>query len=267
MRARSTELGARSAELGARSKAPRGWAPEPPPFTLSLSKSAPILLLLLTGCAHQHSGRATVLEPGQGQLSIAGEISMLDPGAPRGPPLGIPWVQGAIGYHHGLGARMELGVRAFGFGIPNVGGEAGGALDWKLQLIRNEDRMHGVDLATGASVSYHFVMQGDQPFHVVGGVVPLLLGLNMGPHQLVFGLKVGDYVLSSYGQKPQNNVFFGGSIGLALRVRRVQFQPELSLLYAPVRWGGETPADETTGLTVVSFGIALPIDVTDVGVP
>lgn len=220
-----------------------------------------LLALAASGCAHQYSGRATVLEPGQAQVSVAGELSLLNPGTPRGPALGIPWIQGAVGYHHGVGARMELGVRAFGLGIPNVGGEAGGAADFKLQLLRAEDRAHGWDLAVGLSGSYHFVMQGDQPFHVIGGVLPLLLGKNLGPHQLVFGVKVADYVLTSYGQKPQNNFFVGASFGVALRVRRVQFQPELSLLYSPVRWGGEQPADQTTGLTIASFGVSLPIDV------
>jgi hypothetical protein len=157
---------------------------------------------------------------------------------------------------------MEVGVRTFGLGIPNAGGQAGGALDWKLQLFRADDRAHGWDLSVGLTGSYHFVMRGDQPFHVVGGVIPLLLGKNMGPHQLVFGLKVADYVLTSYGQKPQNNFFVGGSFGIALRVRRVEFQPELSLLYSPVRWGGETPADQSTGLTIASFGISMPIEVT-----
>jgi hypothetical protein len=220
-----------------------------------------LTLFLLTSCAHQYSGRATVLEPGQAQITVAGELALLNPGAPRGPALGMPWVQAALGYHHGVGARTELGLRAFGLAIPGIGGEAGGAADVKVQLFKADDRAHGWDLAIGLSGSYHFVMQGDQPFHVIGGVLPLLLGKNLGPHQLVFGLKIADYVLTSYGQKPQNQFFVGGSVGIALRVRRVQFQPELSLLYSPVRWGGEAPADATTGLTIASLGVSIPIDV------
>jgi hypothetical protein len=219
-------------------------------------------VLITTGCAHQYTGRATVLEPGKGQLTLSGELSLIKTGRPQGAPIGIPWVQAALGYHHGIGARLEVGVRAFGLGIPNVGGEAGGAADVKFQLFRSENREKGVDLALGLSGSYHFVTQGDQPFHVAGGTVPLIFGINMGPHQMVFALRFGDYVLSSYGQKPQNNVFFGGSFGMALRVRRVEFQPELSVLYSPVHWGGEQLSDETTGLTIVTFGLSLPIEVT-----
>jgi hypothetical protein len=223
-----------------------------------------IVALALSGCAHQYTGRATVLEKGEGQLTISGELSLMKTGRPQGPAIGTPWIQAALGYHQGIGARLEVGARAFGLGIPGVGGELGGAGDVKFQLFRSDNREHGVDLAIGASGSYHFVIWGDQPAHVIGGTVPLLFGINMGPHQMVFALRVADYVLTSYGQKPQNNVFFGGSFGMALRKGRIQFQPEISVLYSPVRFGGEQNSDETTGFTLVSFGVSLPIDVTDV---
>lgn len=57
-----------------------------------------------------------------------------------------------------------------------------------------------------------------------------------------------------------NTVWAGASIGFALRIRRVQLIPELSVLYSPVKFNGERPDEKRNGVAVASFGIAVPID-------
>jgi hypothetical protein len=220
------------------------------------------LAVVLLGCAHQYGGRATVLAPGKAQVTPAAELDWVSlRGDNDTQSTGAPWLQVGLGYHIGIGNRTELGLRAFGFGIPKVGGQFGVAADSKFQLYRSDDRDWGWDISAGLSPSYHFVMQGDQPFHLFGFTAPLLFGKNLGRHQLILGLRVADFLLTSYGQRPVNTFWGGASLGFALRVRRVELQPEVSLMWSPITFNGESQDQKRNGVAYVTFGLAMPIDV------
>src|SRR5262249_37863287 len=126
-------------------------------------------------------------------------------------------------------------------------------------LFKADDREWGWDVAVGLSPSYHFGSQGDQPFHLFGFTVPLLIGKNFGRHQLVMGLRVADYVLSSYGQRTVNTVWFGTSLGFSWRVKGVELFPEVAFMYSPVKFNGERPDEKRNGVAYVSFGFSMPI--------
>lgn len=216
------------------------------------------LVLLSSACAHQFGGRATVLEEGKAVLTPSAELDII---SVRGSEesTNIPWVQGGMAYHHGIGHRTELGLRVFGFGIPGYAGQFGVAADSKFQLFRSDDREWGWDLSVGLSPSWHVGVQGDQPFHLFGFTVPLLVGKNFGRHQLVMGLKVADYILTSYGQRTLNTVWAGATIGFSLRVKRIELFPEVAFMYSPVKFNGERPDEKRSGVVYVSFGLSVPI--------
>ncbi len=221
-------------------------------------RTAALLLFALTGCAHQFAGRATVLEPGASQLTPSAELDFASVrGTEESTNIPAAWV--GMGYHLGVGARTQLGVRVFGFGVPGTAGAFGVAADSKFQLFKADDREWGWDIAIGLSPSYHAVVQGDQPFHLFGFTVPLLFGKNFGAHQLILGLRVADYVLTSYGMKTQNFFWGGASVGFSLRVRRVELMPEVSMMYSPVKFNGERPDEKRNGVVYVSFGLSVPI--------
>jgi hypothetical protein len=224
-----------------------------------LGRALVIALAVLSGCAHQYAGRATVLEEGQAQLTPSAEVDFF---SLRGEEqsTNIPWAQAAMGYHQGIGNRVELGLRTFGFGIPGWAFQCGVAADSKFQLFKADDREWGWDLAIGLSPTYHFAVQGDQPFHLFGFHVPLLIGKNFGRHQLVLGLKLADYVSTSYGQRTINTIWVGTSLGLSLRVKRVEIFPEISFMYSPIKFNGERPDEKRNGVAYVTFGLAIPIN-------
>jgi hypothetical protein len=222
-------------------------------------KRALLLLLVATGCAHQSSGRATVLEPGQAQLTPSVELDFI---SLRGTEesTNLPWAYVGMGYHLGVGGRTEVGLRVFGFGIPGTAGAMGVSADSKFQLFSADDREWGWDIAIGLSPSYHFGVQGDQPFHLFGFTVPLLFGKNFGRHQLILGLRFSDYVMTSYGQRTLNTVWGGASLGFSLRVRRIELMPEVAFMYSPVKFNGERPDEKRNGVAYVSFGLSVPIN-------
>lgn len=217
-----------------------------------------LLLLAGAGCAHQYGGRATVLEPGASQLTPSAELDFI---SVRGTEesTNLPWAYVGMGYHLGVGGRTELGVRVFGFGVPGLAGAFGVAADSKFQLFRADDREWGWDVALGLSPSYHAGVQGDQPFHLFGFTAPLLFGKNFGRHQLILGLRVADYVLTSYGMRTQNFFWGGASVGFSLKVRRIELLPEVAFMYSPVKFNGERPDEKRNGVAYVSFGLSVPI--------
>ena len=217
-----------------------------------------VLVLLVTGCAHQYGGRATVLEPGQAQLTPSAELNFM---SVRGgeESTNLPWAYVGMGYHLGVGGRTEVGMRVFGFGIPGTAGAMGVAFDSKFQLFSADDREWGWDIAIGLSPSYHAGIQGDQPFHLFGFTVPLLFGKNFGRHQLILGLRFADYVMTSYGMRTLNTLWGGASVGFSLRVRRIELMPEVSFMYSPVKFNGERPDEKRDGVAYISFGLSVPI--------
>jgi hypothetical protein len=217
-----------------------------------------VLVLLGSGCASQAGlGRATTLAPGVYQFTPTVEATLVSVKNDATATTTAPWLTLGVGYHRGVTDRLELGARAWAFGLTNYLTTAGLALDGKVQLLR------GVawHVAVAPSVKYHAVALADSPWHVVAVEVPVLFGLNLGPHQLVLGVRVVDQLLTGKGTNPVNTAWVGAHVGVALRVHRsAELMPELGLLYSPVRFNGETRDEQRTGASVLHLAVSVAIE-------
>ncbi len=215
-----------------------------------------LLPALLGACASQSGlGRATTLEVGASQVTPLVEGSFV---SARFSPTAstAPWLQLGIGYRRGLTERFELGARAWGFGLQNYFTAGGVGIDAKVQLYRGE-RVH---LAVAPNLKYHAIALADAPWHVGIVEVPVLLGINLGPHQLVLGVRVSDALLTGAGTNPVNTFWLGAHLGVSFRIKRVELMPEVGLLVSPVAFNGETPDPQRGGASLLHAGVSVAID-------
>ncbi len=216
------------------------------------------VLLLGPGCASQAGlGRATTLSPGVYQFTPTVEATLVSVKNDATSTTTAPWLTPGVGYHRGVTDRLELGARAWAFGLTNYLTTAGLALDGKFQLFK------GVawHIAVALSLKYHAVALADSPWHIVAVEVPVLFGLNLGPHQLVLGMRVVDQLLTGQGTNPVNTAWVGAHLGVAIRVHpSAELMPELGVLYSPVRFNGETRDEQRTGASVLHLGLSVAIE-------
>jgi hypothetical protein len=160
------------------------------------------------------------------------------------------------GFAYGIAEGVELGARVWGVYTPNFLTSFGGSLDSKWQLSRGK-----IDVALASSVGYHQLTLGGAPWHTFHATLPLLFGWNLGRHQLVFGPRVADYLLTAYGQNTVNSFWGGLSLGFAWRVsERIDLLPELVILYSPVNFGGRVDPDDRRGATLTTLGLGATLD-------
>src|SRR5262249_61373133 len=96
---------------------------------------------------------------------------------------------------------------------------------------------------------------GGNGYHIFGGTLPLLVGVALGRHELVFGPRIADYVWTGYGQNTVNAFYWGGNLGFAAMVRRsFELCPEIVLMYSPTSLNGET-TDQRQGVTMLQIGL------------
>lgn len=217
-----------------------------------------VLTALLVSCASQSGlGRAKTLAPGRAQVTPLAELSFVSAKFEAEKASTAPWLLLGVGYRRGLTERLELGVRGWGFGWPGSFTTTGAAADLKVQLL-DAGEWH---LAMVASVRYHLIELGTAPWHVVGAEAPVLLGKDVGPHQLILGLKVSDHALFGPGTNPINSVWVGAQAGLAIEVRPgVEVTPEMGLIYSPVPFNGETRDPRRLGASVLTLGLSVSVD-------
>jgi hypothetical protein len=221
-------------------------------------RAAALLLLVGGGCASQSGlGRATTLAPGVFQFTPTVEATLVSVKNDATSTTTAPWLTLGVGYHRGVTPFLELGARAWAFGLTNYLTTAGLAFDAKVQLFKGRV-WH---IAVAPSLKYHAVALADSPWHVVALEAPVLFGLNLGQHQMVLGVRVVDQLLTGAGTNPVNTVWAGAHVGISLRVHRsAELMPEVGLLYSPVRFNGETRDEQRTGASVIHVGLSLSIE-------
>jgi hypothetical protein len=213
--------------------------------------------LVASGCASQTGlGRATTLAPGVSQFTPFVEGSLVSVRTDSSQATTAPWLLPGLGYRRGVTSWLDVGVRAWAFGLPNYLTAIGLAVDGKVQLFRG-GRWH---IALAPSVKYHAVALADAPWHLGFVELPVLFGLNLGPHQLVLGVRLTDTLLTGAGTNPVNTVWVGTHVGFSVRVRKVELMPELGILYSPVSFNGETRDETRTGASVLHLGFSVSIE-------
>ena len=91
-------------------------------------------------------------------------------------------------------------------------------------------------------------------------MLPVLVGINAGPHQLFLGPRVGATFWTSEGQDPIKFLWGGGSLGFSGRVaKNFYLVPEVVMLYAPLSFNGTIPGDRL-GVYEVQAGVGAAYD-------
>ncbi len=91
-------------------------------------------------------------------------------------------------------------------------------------------------------------------------MIPLLVGINAGPHQLFLGPRGGATVWTAEGQDPIRFLWGGGSLGFSARVaKNFYLVPEVVLLYAPLSFNGTIPG-ERRGVYEAQAGLGAAFD-------
>ena len=120
-----------------------------------------------------------------------------------------PLLEAAVRY--GLTPRVELGAKVFAIG---------GAIETKVQLVTGGR----LDLAIAPSTGYGLYAPSghtNAAFHILHLQLPLLIGINLGEHQLVVAPKLIDEVWlgAGDGSHGSRQIRVGGaSVGLAFRI-------------------------------------------------
>ena len=210
------------------------------------------------GCGSQTGwGRATPMAPDRARVTLGVDASLLSANLTTEEPVRLPWLQLQGGSHRGIADGVEVGGRAWAFGLPRRFYTAGVAADVKVALARARAAGSGTDIALGGSLGYQRVDLGGQPWHVPSLMVPLLVGHNFGRHQLVYGPRAAVMAVSSYGQNPLLTYWGGASVGFAWRVTQtMDLQPEAVFIYSPVPFNGEGAGEKQRGLSSLSLGLS-----------
>jgi hypothetical protein len=212
--------------------------------------SLAIAALPLGGCA-SFGVLQTANTVGKGNLEAAAQGAVQAVTGPGG-PLVSP--HGDVGARYGVTDTLDLGVLA---------GSSGLDLTAKYQFTNPTQMAFVLSVAPtfGGGVA---VGTGG-----TGGIlildVPLLLGLPIGPNQLVIGVKLQDLLTinrSDVGNIEVNTVYAGASVGFAWRaVWRLIILPELALL-EPLFSHNNVASGFTVGASAVflQFGLGLLVD-------
>jgi hypothetical protein len=214
-------------------------------------------IALSAGCASTTGvGNARVLADGEHQLSFGVELGAATARLAPTQPVPAPWPQLGLGYRRGLGG-IELGARAWGFGLPAYVLTLGAASDVKVPLLRTPSIESGIDAAIGLEVGYHQINISKAPTHLFTAQIPLTAGCNIGGgDQVLFGLRFLDQLMTGPDLHPVNMIFFGVSVGFVWRALPfVEVHPEVVLLYSPVSFNGLGDDSGRHGLTVLQLGI------------
>jgi hypothetical protein len=220
------------------------------------------LAALSLGCSSQIGlGRARTLDRGKYRVGFSTETDFLTPNAWEESGATLPWVQMGLGYHRGITDHVELGGRVWGFTVPTVFTTWGAAADGKVALLRPEPGRGRLNIATGLSLGYHQPRYGGNPYHVFHGTLPVLFGYAVARHQLVFGPRIADYVITAYGMNTVNSFYFGGSLGFAIRIKETfDLFPEVVAMWSPISLNGETEDSSRVGVGMLQLGLGFNWD-------
>jgi len=219
-------------------------------------------VLAVSACAPvAGSGRARTLGRGRYALQASPELTVVT-GKVAGGDIPLPSAQLTMGGQYGLTDQLDLGLRLWGFSVGKYLLESWGtSIDTKLQLKRASDApgTREADIAVAPRVLYHQVTFGGTPEHMVGLSVPLLFGWRFGQaNQLVLGARIDHQVWMSESQTPLGVTLGGGSLGFVWQLaQHWALMPELVLLYSPLSFNGESGAEDSRGLSVLSLGFGV----------
>ena len=215
------------------------------------------------GCASvTGAGTARTLPPGEHEIGSGLEFGL---GLPKIAPTyhaPLPWPQLVLGYRRGLTERLDVGARAWGFGIRGLY-TVGAEVDTKIALKRAEATTRGIDYTLDPAVSYHQVAVGRAPTHSLIVQSPLLIGFNAnGGDQFVVGPRLGYQGVFGPDLHPVHLFSLGTNLGYHWQVTdKLAFFPEVVFAHAPVSFNGVINDAQRRGLTIFQIGLGLRFDI------
>ncbi len=194
---------------------------------------AAVLTLALAACGTGSTYRTTRIVPAGHtewlaglQVSGAGTVGV-DEGGGNGGALPLPEL--ALAARRGLDERFELQANATLLAVKPA---QTGSLELAAKArIAESGRW---SRAVGAGAGYRITQAGGAVIEDIFATIPLIGGVELGRHQLVFSIDGGYHRLYSSGARPINVPFIGESIGFRWQIGRTwALLPELG--------GGWTP--------------------------
>jgi len=216
------------------------------------------LLVLPAGCASQTGfGRATTMPEGelQGQAGLTATLgsAQMTPGERTL----LPYLDLSAGVRYGLAEDFEVGGRVWGAGIRGLG-TWGVSADTKIGLLRSEEEGSGWNVAVATGAAYHQILIGGTPSHLFSLTVPLLVGVDLGRDQLVFGPRVTGQVWTGQGQGSIETLSYGLSLAYAIALGETwELTPEIVATGTPVSFNGEIDDDDRNGAGFLHVGLSL----------
>ena len=187
-------------------------------------------LSLATGCSsfttYKH---ATPLGAGKSKVSVAPQMSTVagEHGAT------LPYPELAFAMRRGITDRLDVGgsvaMLPLGDAFSSIAFEG----SVQHQVYRSPSGRY--ELALGAGAGYRATATTGAVFETVHASVPLILGVNLGRHQLVLSPYGSWQRWYSEGTSPVDVPALGTSVGFYWQItRRVALHPELAMAWTPV---------------------------------
>lgn len=201
--------------------------------------------LVLAGCVSL-SGVQPAHTLGKGRVQVGLEPGLSALAEAHAPLLPQPVVDVSLRY--GALERLDLGARL---------GQSGLEVSTKVMLT---PRRWPVVISLAPSLGGTLLVSGTPPgvsHQAFVAALPVLLGVRLGPHQLVVGPRAQVVLLvpNDATQAPLRALLVGGSLGVALRVSRaVAVMPEVAVMPAVTR-----TAPFPIGLPGVTSGDGVPL--------
>ncbi len=188
-----------------------------------------VLVAALAGCGSYTSYKHTQLaRPGKTDWLFASQLS----GAGTGTADNAPLPEFAAGARRRVHERADVGVTTtflpLGPAFTTFSVEASG----KLALVRRGRW----SAALGAGAGYRVTHSSGATVEGVHLALPLILGVDLGRHQLVYSPAAGYQRVWSTGARPVDVPFAGWSLGFRWQIgRRWALLPEGTVGYTPAR--------------------------------
>ena len=183
----------------------------------------------LIGCSSFTTYKtATPLRKGKTMTVVAPQVNAAGPKETGK----APFPEVAVSVRHGLTDKLEVGGTLSGLPL----GQAMSALGFEAQGKRHMWRSSSgrVDVALAGGVGYQVFATSGATFEMIHANLPVIVGINLGRHQLVLAPNLSWQRWYSTGARPVDVGAYGSSLGFRWQVsRRFAILPEFSWARSP----------------------------------
>lgn len=212
-----------------------------------------------SGCFSLGLDAPQLTPAGQNRISVGGDTLIGSPNLAPTDRVSFPSIAVAAGYRRGF-QSWDLGVRAWGMGIPDWYGVGVGA-DVRYGFVSRLPTEPGWSVTGRLGVSYHQIGIGGTPTHYAGGDLTVSTGYRFPGFLHMIYLAVRGHVWGVFGRdlNPQALGAIAGSFGWEAqfgRDKRWAILPQVGGGYIPVSWNGTLDDPDRNGLPFLQLTLA-----------